>query len=45
MIYEIAKKSGFENTKNFNRVFKESEGVSPVEYRNQQKVLSASIDQ
>ncbi|KHL92884.1 hypothetical protein QW71_26545 [Paenibacillus sp. IHB B 3415] len=43
--YEIAKKSGFENTKNFNRVFKESEGVSPVEYRNQQKVLSASIDQ
>lgn len=45
MIYEIAKNSGFENTKNFNRVFKESEGVSPVEYRNQQKVLSAPKDQ
>lgn len=44
-IYEIAEKAGFENTKNFNRVFKESEGVSPLEYRNQRKVLSAPREQ
>jgi two-component system response regulator YesN len=38
-IYEIAALVGFENTKNFNRVFKEIEGVSPLEYRNQKKIL------
>lgn len=38
-VLEIAKNVGFENIKNFNRVFKESEGVSPVEYRNQKKIL------
>ncbi|WP_161601417.1 response regulator [Paenibacillus luteus] len=38
-IYEIAAKVGFENTKNFNRVFKDIEGISPMEYRNQKKIL------
>ncbi|MBW5448219.1 response regulator [Cohnella sp. CFH 77786] len=32
-VYEIGEKVGFENTKNFNRVFKEMEGVTPLEYR------------
>lgn len=44
-IYEIAGRSGFGNTKNFNRVFRESEGVSPLEYRNQQKLLTTLIEQ
>ncbi|GGO01089.1 response regulator transcription factor [Saccharibacillus kuerlensis] len=42
-IFEVAQSVGFENTKNFNRVFKESEGVSPVEYRNQKKVLAPTL--
>ena len=44
-IYEIAGKSGFGNTKNFNRVFRESEGVSPLEYRNQHKLLTTLMEQ
>lgn len=34
-IYEIAEKVGFTDTKYFNRVFKEIEGISPKEYRGQ----------
>ncbi|MWV45393.1 response regulator [Paenibacillus sp. HJL G12] len=32
-VYEIADQVGFENVKQFNRVFRELEGVSPMEYR------------
>jgi len=32
-VYEIGKKVGFENPKQFNRVFRELEGVSAMEYR------------
>ncbi|MBB6669692.1 response regulator [Cohnella nanjingensis] len=33
-VYEIGERIGFENAKHFHRVFKEMEGISPVEYRN-----------
>lgn len=32
-VYEIAEQVGFENVKQFNRVFRELEGISPMEYR------------
>jgi two-component system response regulator YesN len=32
-IYEIAEQVGFTDTKYFNRVFKDIEGVSPKEFR------------
>lgn len=32
-VYEISSSVGFENVKHFTRVFKEVEGVSPLEYR------------
>lgn len=38
-IYEISEMAGFENTKHFSRVFKELEGVSPQEYRDQRHVM------
>ncbi|MBD0381963.1 response regulator [Paenibacillus sedimenti] len=38
-VYEISKMAGFENTKHFSRVFKEMEGVSPQEYRDQRHVM------
>ncbi|UJF34956.1 response regulator transcription factor [Paenibacillus hexagrammi] len=38
-VYEISEKSGFENTKHFSRVFKEMEGVTPQEYREQREVM------
>ncbi|TXK77409.1 response regulator [Paenibacillus sp. N3.4] len=38
-VYEISEMAGFENTKHFSRVFKEMEGVSPQEYREQSEVL------
>ncbi|MDF2922396.1 MAG: two component AraC family transcriptional regulator [Paenibacillaceae bacterium] len=38
-VYEIGRLTGFENTKHFNRVFKELEGVTPQEYRSQRRVL------
>ncbi|MEW9699245.1 response regulator [Paenibacillus sp. SI8] len=38
-VYEISEQAGFENTKHFSRVFKEMEGVSPQEYRDQQEVM------
>lgn len=38
-IYEISEMSGFENTKHFSRVFKEMEGVSPQEYRDQRYLI------
>jgi two-component system response regulator YesN len=33
-VYEIGEMIGFENAKHFHRVFREMEGISPVEYRN-----------
>ncbi|WP_138752194.1 response regulator [Paenibacillus sinopodophylli] len=42
-IYEIAANVGFENTKNFNRVFKDIVGVSPMEYRNQKEILMGDV--
>jgi len=33
-LYEIAKQVGYNDAKYFSRVFKETEGVSPAEYRN-----------
>ncbi|MBB3109775.1 two-component system response regulator YesN [Paenibacillus phyllosphaerae] len=32
-VYEISASAGFENVKHFTRVFRETEGVSPLEYR------------
>lgn len=32
-VYEIAEQVGFESVKQFNRVFREQEGISPMEYR------------
>jgi two-component system response regulator YesN len=32
-VYEISRKVGFENPKQFNRVFRELEGISAMEYR------------
>lgn len=32
-VYEIAAQVGFESVKQFNRVFREHEGISPMEYR------------
>ncbi|MFU1792651.1 response regulator [Paenibacillus azoreducens] len=32
-VYEIAEQVGFENVKQFNRVFRDLEGISPMEYR------------
>ncbi|AFH64117.1 response regulator transcription factor [Paenibacillus caseinilyticus] len=39
-IYEIAEQVGFENTKQFNRVFKEMEGITPMEYRSKRSLIS-----
>ncbi|MCZ8521056.1 MULTISPECIES: response regulator transcription factor [Paenibacillus] len=39
-IYEIAEQVGFENTKQFNRVFKEMEGITPMEYRSKMNLIS-----
>lgn len=32
-VYEICGRAGFDNVKHFTRVFKEAEGVTPLEYR------------
>ncbi|OXM15056.1 DNA-binding response regulator [Paenibacillus herberti] len=32
-VYEISSQAGFDNVKHFTRVFKETEGVTPLEYR------------
>ncbi|MCJ8011606.1 response regulator [Paenibacillus sp. KQZ6P-2] len=39
-VYEIAEQVGFENVKQFNRVFRELEGISPMEYRERSWVHS-----
>jgi len=36
-VYEICSLSGFDNVKHFTRVFKESEGVTPLEYRSREQ--------
>jgi two-component system, response regulator YesN len=33
MVYEISEKVGFKNAKQFNNVFRELEGIAPLEYR------------
>jgi len=38
-VYEISAMVGFENVKHFTRVFKETEGVSPLEYRAMNETL------
>ncbi|MGU3471343.1 response regulator [Paenibacillus sp. D51F] len=35
-VYEISTMSGFDNVKHFTRVFKEVEGITPLEYRSRQ---------
>lgn len=37
-VYEIGALAGFENTKHFNRVFREMEGITPLEYRMQKEL-------
>jgi two-component system response regulator YesN len=37
-VYEIGAQIGLENTKHFNRVFREMEGITPMEYRIQTKI-------
>ncbi|WP_372662704.1 response regulator [Cohnella sp.] len=39
-VFEIGEMVGFENTKHFNRVFKDTVGVTPLEYRNNKSILS-----
>ncbi|MBC8079146.1 MAG: response regulator [Gorillibacterium sp.] len=39
-VYEISALAGFENTKHFSRVFREMEGITPLEYRAQKEALS-----
>ncbi len=38
-VYEIGEMVGFDNAKHFNRVFKELEGVTAMEYRTQQAAM------
>src|SRR5690606_16522635 len=38
-VYEIGEMVGFDNAKHFNRVFKELEGVTAMEYRAQQAAM------
>jgi two-component system response regulator YesN len=38
-VFEIGTMVGFENSKHFNRVFREMEGVTPLEYRTTKAVL------
>lgn len=38
-VYEISNLAGFENAKYFNRVFREMEGITPLEYRAQKDAL------
>jgi two-component system, response regulator YesN len=38
-VYEIGEQVGFDNAKHFNRVFKELEGVTAMEYRTQQAAM------
>jgi two-component system response regulator YesN len=37
-VYEISKQVGFDNVKHFIRIFKESEGITALEYRNQNQL-------
>lgn len=39
-VYEISAKAGFENVKHFTRVFREMEGIAPLEYRSRSEMLS-----
>ncbi|MEO3947241.1 response regulator [Gorillibacterium sp. CAU 1737] len=39
-VYEISSQVGFENAKHFTRIFREMEGVTPLEYRAQKRLLS-----
>ncbi|MCC3373799.1 response regulator [Cohnella sp. REN36] len=36
-VYEISERSGFDNVKHFTRVFKEAEGITPLDYRSRQQ--------
>ncbi|WP_058300333.1 response regulator transcription factor [Gorillibacterium timonense] len=38
-VYEISNQVGFENVKHFTRIFREMEGVTPLEYRAQKRLL------
>lgn len=40
-IYEVSERVGFENAKQFNRVFREMEGISAMEYRTKAAVQRA----
>lgn len=41
-IYEVSEKVGYKNSKQFAKIFREIEGISPIEYR--QKVVSFKFD-
>jgi len=41
-VYEIARRVGFENVKHFNRVFKELEGITALEYRQRHAAVAAA---
>ncbi|QHW33104.1 response regulator [Paenibacillus rhizovicinus] len=41
-IYEVGEQVGFENTKQFNRVFRELEGISAMEYRSKFDAFGSS---
>jgi len=41
-VYEIAQRVGFDNVKHFNRVFKEQEGITALEYRQRHAAVAAA---
>jgi len=43
-VYEISGKAGFESVKHFTRVFKEMEGISPLEYRSRSEALGEHLE-
>ena len=41
-VYEVARRVGFDNVKHFNRVFKELEGITALEYRQRHAAVAAA---
>lgn len=40
-VYEISDQVGFENVKHFTRIFKETEGITALEYRSQRRLFGS----
>ena len=44
-IYEIARKTGYEDVKYFNRVFKRENGITPMQFRDELMKLRRETDE